>query len=98
MKWVIWLYSGWRQRWMKSEEYIELQTLRTKQTTTISCQLKRIWRRSTLIQRWWKWIRRLLESHQWLLWTLFKQVKIAIDSRKIDWTAVMRTLLDEERR
>ncbi len=28
---------------------------------------------------------------------LFEQVKIEIDSRKIDWTAAMRTLLDEER-
>ena len=64
---------------------------------TISCQLKRIQRRSTLIQRQWKWIWRLLESHQWLSWMLFEQVKIEIDSRKIDWTAAMRTLLDEER-
>ncbi len=64
--------------------------------TTISCQLKRIQRRSTLIQRRWKWIQRLLKSHQWLSWTLFEQVKIKIDSRKIDWTAAMRTLLNEE--
>ncbi len=36
---------------MRSEEHIELQALRTRQMTTISCQLKRIQRRSTLIQR-----------------------------------------------
>ncbi len=28
---------------------------------------------------------------------IFEQVKIEIDLRKIDWTAVMRTLLDEEK-
>ena len=66
--------------------------------TTISCQLKRIRRQSTLIQRRWKWIQRLLESYQWLSWMLFKQVKIEINLRKIDWTAAMRTLLDEEKK
>ncbi len=29
---------------------------------------------------------------------IFKQVKIEIDLRKIDWTAAMKTLLDEERK
>ncbi len=38
----------------------------------------------------------MLEDHKWLSWTIFKQVKIEIDSEKIDWTAAMRTLLDEE--
>ncbi len=28
---------------------------------------------------------------------IFKQVKIEIDSEKIDWTAAMRTLLNKER-
>jgi len=65
--------------------------------TTISCQLKRIRRRSALIQRRWKWIRRMLENHKWLSWMIFKQVKIEINLRKIDWTAAMRTLLDEEK-
>ena len=83
---------------MRSEEHIELQTLWTRQMTTISCQLKRIQRWSTLIQRRWKWIQKLLESHQWLSWMLFEQVKIEINSRKIDWIAAMRTLLDEEKR
>ncbi len=64
--------------------------------TTISCQLKRIRRWSTLIQRQWKWIQRMLEDHKWLSWTIFEQVKIEIDLRKIDRTAAMRTLLDEE--
>jgi len=58
--------------------------------------LKRIRRWSTLIQRRWKWIWRMLEDHKWLSWTIFEQVKIEIDLRKIDWTAAMRTLLDEE--
>ncbi len=64
--------------------------------TIISCQLKRIQRRSTLIQRRWKWIRRMSEDCKWLSWMIFKQVKIEIDLRKIDWTAAMRTLLNEE--
>ncbi len=29
---------------------------------------------------------------------IFKQVKIEIDSEKINWTAAMRTLLDEEKK
>ncbi len=65
--------------------------------TTISCQLKRIQRRFTLIQRQWKWIQRMLEDHKWLSWMIFEQVKIKINLRKINWTAAMRTLLDEER-
>ena len=64
MKWVVWFYSNWRWKWMRSEEHIELQTLWTRQTTTISCQLKRIQCWSTLIQRRWKWIQRLFESYQ----------------------------------
>ncbi len=66
--------------------------------TTILCQLKRVQRRSTLIQRRWKWIQRMLEDHKWLSWTIFEQVKIEIDSEKINWTAAMRTLLNEEER
>ncbi len=62
------------------------------------CQLKRIQRRSALIQRRWKWIQRMLEDHKWLSWTIFKQVKIEINLRKIDRTAAMKTLLDEERK
>ncbi len=38
----------------------------------------------------------MFEDHKWLSWTLFKQVKIEIDSRKINWTAAIRTLFDEE--
>ncbi len=80
---------------MKSEEHTELQTL--QMMIIILCQLKRIWHRSTLIQRWWKWIRRMLKDYKWLSWIIFEQVKIEIDLRKIDWTAAMRTLLNEER-
>ncbi len=58
--------------------------------------MKRIQRWSTLIQRWWKWIQRMSEDCKWLSWMIFKQVKIEIDLRKIDWTAAMRTLLNEE--
>ena len=61
------------------------------------CQLKRIQRWFTLIQRWWKWIQRMLEDYKWLSWTIFKQVKIEINLRNVDWTAAMRTLLDKER-
>ncbi len=56
MKWVVWFYSDKWRRWMKSEEHTELQTLRTRQTTAILCQLKRLWRWSTLIQCQWKWV------------------------------------------
>ncbi len=66
---------------MKDEEHIELQTLQMRQITTISCQLKRVWRRFTLIQRWWKWIQKMLEDHKWLSWIIFEQVKIEIDSK-----------------
>ncbi len=66
--------------------------------TTISCQLKRIQRQSTLIQRQWKWIWRMSENYKWLSWMIFEQVKIEINLRKIDQTAAMRTLLNEERR
>ena len=59
--------------------------------------MKRIQRWSTLIQRRWKWLQRMSEDHKWLSWMIFEQVKIEIDLRKIDWTAVMRTLLDEEK-
>ncbi len=59
--------------------------------------MKRIQRRSALIQRWWKWIQRMLEDHKQLSWMIFEQVKIEINLRKIDWTAAMRTLLDEEK-
>ncbi len=58
--------------------------------------MKRIWCRFTLIQRWWKWIQRMLEDCKWLSWMIFEQVKIEIDLTKIDWTAAMRTLLNEE--
>ncbi len=27
MKWIVWLYSDWWWRWIKSEEHTELQTL-----------------------------------------------------------------------
>ncbi len=81
---------------MKSEEHTELQTLRMRQMTTISCQLKRIQRQFTLIQRWWKWIQRMLKDCKWLSWMIFKQVKIEINLRNVDQTAVMRTLLNEE--
>ncbi len=66
--------------------------------TTILCQLKRIQRWSTLIQHWWKWIQRMSEDHKWLSWMIFKQVKIEINLRKINQTAAMRTLLNEERK
>ncbi len=39
----------------------------------------------------------MLEDCKWLSWMIFKQVKIEIDLRKIDWTAAMRTLLNKER-
>ena len=65
--------------------------------TTISCQLKKIQRWFTLIQRQWKWIWRMSEDYKWLSWIIFKQVKIEINLRKIDWTVAMRTLLDKER-
>ncbi len=64
---------------------------------TISYQLKRIQRQSTLIQRWWKWIQRMSEDCKWLSWTIFEQVKIEIDLRNVNWTAAMKTLLNEER-
>ena len=67
---------------MQSEEHTELQTL--QKTTAISCQLKRLWRRSTLIQCQWKWIQRLLEDCKWLSSEVFKQVKLEIDSTRID--------------
>ncbi len=38
------------------------------------------------------------EDHKWLSWMIFKQVKIEINLRKIDWTAAIRTLLNEERK
>ena len=66
--------------------------------TTISCQLKRIRRQSALLQRWWKWIQRMLKDCKWLSWTIFEQVKTEIDLKKINQTAAMRTLLDEERK
>ncbi len=37
----------------------------------------------------------MLENHKWLSWTIFEQVKIKINLRKINWTAAMRTLLNE---
>ncbi len=37
---------------MKSKEHFELQTLRMRQMTSVSCQLKRIQRQFALIQRW----------------------------------------------
>ncbi len=40
----------------------------------------------------------MLEDHKWLSWTLFEQVKIEINSENVDWTAAMRTLLDEEKK
>ncbi len=61
-------------------------------------QLKRIQRRSTLIQRWWKWIQRMLEDCKWLSWMIFEQVKIEINLRKINRTAAIRTLLNEEKK
>jgi len=67
---------------MKSEEYIELQTLQMRQMTSISCQLKRIQRQSTLIQRQWKWIQRMLEICKWLSWKILWQVKIEIDLKE----------------
>ncbi len=39
----------------------------------------------------------MLEDCKWLSWIIFKQVKIEINLRKINWTAVMKTLLNEER-
>ncbi len=39
----------------------------------------------------------MLEDCKWLSWTIFEQVKIEINLRNVDWTAAMRTLLDEER-
>jgi len=62
MKWVIWFYSDEWRRWMKSEEYTEFQTL--QMIITISCQLKRIQRWFTLIQRWWKWVQKMSEDHK----------------------------------
>ncbi len=38
----------------------------------------------------------MLEDYKWLSWTIFEQVKIEINLRKINQTAVMRTLLNEE--
>ncbi len=81
---------------MRSKEHTELQTLWTRQMTTISCQLKRIQRWSTLIQRQWKWIQRMFEDHKWILWMIFKQVKIEINLRNVNQTAAMRTLLNKE--
>ncbi len=40
----------------------------------------------------------MLKDCKWLSWTIFKQVKIEIDLRKINQTAAMRTLLDEEKK
>jgi len=40
----------------------------------------------------------MLENYKWLSWMIFEQVKIEINLRKIDWTAAMRILLDEEKR
>ncbi len=84
MKWVVWFYSDWRRRWMKSEEHTEFQILWTRQIIIISCQLKRIQHWFTLIQHWWKWIWRMLKEHKWLSWMIFEQVKIEIDLRNIN--------------
>ena len=84
MKWVVWFYNDKWWRWMKSEKHTELQTLRTRQTTAISCQLKRLWRRSTLIQCRWKWVQRLLKDCKWLSSEVFEQVKLEIDSTRIN--------------
>ncbi len=70
IKQVIWFYSDEWWRWMKSEEHTELQTL--QMTITISRQLKRIQRWSTLIQRWWKWVQEVSEDCKWLSWMIFK--------------------------
>ncbi len=59
--------------------------------------MKRIWHQSALIQHWWKWIQRMFEDCKWLSWIIFEQIKIEINLRKIDQTAAMRTLLNEER-
>ncbi len=40
----------------------------------------------------------MLEDCKELSWTIFEQVKIEIDLRKIDQTAAMRTLLNEEKK
>ena len=69
-----------------------------RQTTTILYQLKRVQRQFTLIQCQWKWIQRMFEDCKWLSWMIFEQVKIEINSEKINWTAAMRTLLDEEKK
>jgi len=83
-KLVVWFYSDrWRRR-MKSEEHTELQTL--QKMIAISCQLKRLWRWSTLIQCRWKWVWRLLEDRKWLSSEVFKQVKLEIDSTRINWS------------
>ncbi len=82
MKWVVWFYSDRWWKWMKSEEYTELQTL--QKTTAILCQLKRLWHQFTLIQCWWKWVQRLLEDHKWLSSEVFEQVKLEIDSTRIN--------------
>ncbi len=74
----------WR-RWIKSEEHTELQTL--QKMTAISCQLKRLWRWSTLIQCQWKWVQRLLEDHKWLSSEVFEQIKLKINSTRINWSS-----------
>ncbi len=38
------------------------------------------------------------EDCKWLSWMIFEQVKIEINLRKIDQTAAMRTLLNEEKK
>ncbi len=40
----------------------------------------------------------MLKDCKWLSWTIFEQVKIEINLRKIDQTAVMKTLLNEEKK
>ncbi len=67
---------------MKSEAHTELQAL--QKMTAISCQLKRLWRRSTLIQCWWKWVQRLLKDYKWLSSEVFEQIKVEINSTRID--------------
>ncbi len=39
----------------------------------------------------------MFKDHKWLSWMIFEQVKIKINLRNVDWTAAMRTLLDEEK-
>ncbi len=39
----------------------------------------------------------MLKDHKWLSWIIFEQVKIEINLRKINWTAAIKTLLNEEK-